>query len=34
MNSKRPLIQFFDCADTHATFISKLHMKIKNVTDE
>lgn len=34
MNSKRPLIQIFDCLDTHATFIGKLHIKIKQVSDD
>lgn len=34
LNSKRPLIQLFDCVDTHATFIGKLHMKIKQVNDD
>jgi len=34
MNTKQPLIQLFDCVDTHATFIGKLHIKIKQVTED
>lgn len=28
------MIQIFDCLDTHATFIGKLHIKIKQVSDD